>query len=230
MPWRIKLKCSRNPCTGRCQRLDCRCRFNVMASSAWRFATARADGWTFSLINSCRVSWVWLPVDAPDVFILPRAFLPDQPDEPDFGPPELRSAHRIPQILSSCLKLTGLCLIGAAATAGAEFLDGFFDRFPGFAGAFLNPPSNSSCLPSTYCKSSSVSVAHFCFSLPLVMFQSPLISSVFILFVGFFVPVRRQRDGEKLQLSSRTRPRQRRAVRWGFNSLAVSEATKPQPQ
>src|ERR1700693_5896407 len=39
-------------------------------------------------------------------------------------------------------------------------------------------PNSSSCLPSTNWRSSSVSEAHFCFSLPLVMFQSPLISSV----------------------------------------------------
>jgi hypothetical protein len=33
--------------------------------------------------------------------------------------------------------LTGLCLIATAG--GADFLDGLFDRFPGLAGAFLNP-------------------------------------------------------------------------------------------
>jgi hypothetical protein len=36
-------------------------------------------------------------------------------------------------------KVTGLYLIGAATATGAEFLHGFFDRFPRFAGAFLNP-------------------------------------------------------------------------------------------
>src|ERR1019366_3368189 len=45
-------------------------------------------------------------------------------------------------------------------------------------------PNSSSCLPSTNWRSSSVSAAHFCFSLPLVMFQSPLISSVVIM-IGF---------------------------------------------
>src|ERR1035437_3093993 len=44
-------------------------------------------------------------------------------------------------------------------------------------------PNNSSLLPSTYWRSSSVSLAHFCLSLPLVMFQSPLISSLVMVFV-----------------------------------------------
>jgi hypothetical protein len=41
-------------------------------------------------------------------------------------------------------------------------------------------------------------LAHFCFNLPLVMFQSPLISS-FVIIVRdllFFVLIRRQRDGK----------------------------------
>src|ERR1039457_1672941 len=62
-------------------------------------------------------------------------------------------------------------------------------------------PKSSSCLPSAHWRSSSVSLAHFCFSLPLVMFQSPLTSSVFIIicFVFcLFVFVRRQRDGKSV--------------------------------
>src|SRR5512133_2864117 len=47
-------------------------------------------------------------------------------------------------------------------------------------------PNSSSCLPSTNWRSSSVSLAHFCFSLPLVMFQSPLISSLFIIVYFLF--------------------------------------------
>ncbi len=99
------------------------------------------------------------------------------------------------------------CLLAAA---GGGFLDGLFDRFPGFAGALLNRPSSSSCLPSTHWRSSSVSLAHFCFSLPLVIFQSPLISSVFILLCFVFVLNRRQRDSKSIPavgLSARLRQR-----------------------
>src|SRR5664279_3183988 len=60
-------------------------------------------------------------------------------------------------------------------------------------------PNSSSCLPSAHWRSSSVSLAHFCFSLPLVMFQSPLTSSLFILyFVLFLVCIRRQHDGKSV--------------------------------
>jgi len=50
---------------------------------------------------------------------------------------------------------------------------------------FWMRPSSSSCLPSTKRRSSSVKEAHFCFNLPLVMFQPPLISMVFICVVIF---------------------------------------------
>src|SRR5450432_3909343 len=65
---------------------------------------------------------------------------------------------------------------------------------------FWMRPTNSSYLPSAYCRSSSVSLAHFCFILPLVMFQSPLISSVVILVccLLFFVLIHRQRDGKSI--------------------------------
>src|ERR1017187_9261473 len=68
-------------------------------------------------------------------------------------------------------------------------------------------PTSSSCLPSAYWRSLSVSLAHFCFSFPLVMFQSPLISSLFIIlcFVLSFVFVRRQRDGKSV-LAARMLP------------------------
>src|ERR1035438_6108214 len=64
-------------------------------------------------------------------------------------------------------------------------------------------PSNSSCLPSTHLRSSSVSFAHFCFSLPLVMFQSPLISSVVIIVRAllFCFLIRRQRDGKSVPVA-----------------------------
>src|SRR5450759_265742 len=61
-------------------------------------------------------------------------------------------------------------------------------------------PNISSCLPSAYWRSSSVSLAHFCFNLPLVMFQSPLISRVVIMVFDLllFVLIRRQRDGKSV--------------------------------
>src|ERR1017187_10084844 len=65
-------------------------------------------------------------------------------------------------------------------------------------------PTSSSCLPSTYWRSLSVSLAHFCFNLPLVMFQSPLTSSVVIIVCDllFFVWIRRQRDGKSVRALS----------------------------
>src|ERR1022692_3160871 len=61
-------------------------------------------------------------------------------------------------------------------------------------------PISSSCLPSVYWRSLSVSLAHFCFNLPLVMFQSPLTSSVFIIrfLVLFLFLNRRQCDGKSV--------------------------------
>src|ERR1019366_5597081 len=59
-------------------------------------------------------------------------------------------------------------------------------------------PNSSSCLPSANWRSSSVSLAHFCFSLPLVIFQLPLISSLFVRVRFVFRRCRRQRDGQVL--------------------------------
>jgi hypothetical protein len=128
-------------------------------------------------------------------------------------------------------RLAGLCLIGAAAAAGAEFLDGFFDRFPGFAGAFLNPAQQFILLAVNVSQIVIRQLGPLLFQLALgdvpVAFD---FECVHIDSLCFFVSVRRQCDGEKLQLSGRTRLRQRRAVRWGFNGSAVSEAIKPQSQ
>ena len=58
---------------GHCRFLDCRCKSNVTASGAWPFVTGRADGWIFSVVNSCRESLAWLPLDCADQFLFTRA-------------------------------------------------------------------------------------------------------------------------------------------------------------
>ena len=73
------------------------------------------------------------------------------------------------------------------AAAGRGFLNRLFNRFTGFTGALLNAAQQFFVLALGKLRSSSVSLAHFCFSLPLVMFQSPLISSLFIALFCFFV-------------------------------------------
>src|SRR5665213_929933 len=87
---------------------------------------------------------------------------------------------------------------GSSAAGGAGFLERLFNRFVGLARALLDPANQFSSLPSMYWRSLSVSLAHFSFSLPLVVFQSPLISSVVmsVAFVLLFVYIRRQQDGK----------------------------------
>lgn len=56
---------------------------------------------------------------------------------------------------------------------------------------FWMRPRSSSCLPSISWRSSSVSLAHFCLRFPLMMFQSPFISSLFIdLIIGLSIELR----------------------------------------
>src|ERR1039457_3568832 len=58
---------------------------------------------------------------------------------------------------------------------------------------FCIRPSNSSDLPSTHWSLSSVSLAPFCFNLPLMMLRSPLISSFVIKFRDFDIECSVQR-------------------------------------
>jgi len=94
-------------------------------------------------------------------------------------------------------------------------------------------PSNSSHLPSAYWRSSSVSLAHFCFNLPLVMFQSPLISSVVVIIIPdllFFVSIRRQHDGKSalaLVPSVKATPKAR-AVLWGVTLPCILRCSPSQ--
>jgi hypothetical protein len=63
---------------------------------------------------------------------------------------------------------------------GVVPVEDLFQGLAGLAGLLLEPAQQFVFLPSMYRRSLSVSWAYFCFSLPLVTFQFPLMVSVFM--------------------------------------------------
>ena len=77
----------------------------------------------------------------------------------------------------------------AAVAGGAGVLDRLFDGFTGFAGALLDPADDLVLLAFRVLEIVVGELGHFCFRLPLMMFQSPLISSFVIRLVLLFSAV-----------------------------------------
>ena len=67
-----------------------------------------------------------------------------------------------------------------AAAGGTGFLDGLFDRFAGFAGAFLNPAQQFFLLAFDELQIAIREFGPFLFQLAFGDVQSPLISSLVI--------------------------------------------------
>ena len=66
----------------------------------------------------------------------------------------------------------------SATAVLAGFFDGLLDRFAGFTRALLDSADQFVLFAFGVLEILICELGHFCFNLPLVMFQSPLISSV----------------------------------------------------